>query len=146
MRIRLLQRLVVLAAIAVIVSFHAARASAASPIYRCEVNGVKTFSDRPCAADSSEYVPDDQRVSTVKVEGVPSPALTRPAARSKAPAPGRGSIAADQLKHKEDCARIDRSLGEIRSKMRAGYDAKEGQRLRDRQRKLTLDRRGMKCK
>src|SRR5688572_2697192 len=146
MRIRLLRRLVVLAAIAVIVSFHAARASAASPIYRCEMNGVKTFSDRPCAADSSEYVPDDQRVSTVKVEHVAAPIQPRPAKRAKRSAPGKSSIAADQLKHKEDCARIDRSLGEIRSKMRAGYDAKEGERLRDRQRKLTLDRRGMKCK
>jgi hypothetical protein len=146
MRIHYLDQFIARPAIALIVSLYAASAIGASPIYRCEVSGVTTFSDRPCSAESSVYVPDDQRVSTVKVEGVPSPALTRPAARSKAHARGRGSIAADQFKHKEDCARIDRSLGEIRSKMRAGYDAKEGERLRDRQRKLTLDRRGMKCK
>jgi Domain of unknown function (DUF4124) len=146
MRIRLLQRFIALAAIALIVSFHAASAIAASPIYRCELSGVTTFSDRPCSAEFSEYVPDEQRVSTVKVEGVPGPTQSRPATRSKGSAPGNGSIAADQLKRKEECARITRSLGEIRSKMRAGYDAKEGERLRERQRKLTLDRRAKKCK
>ena len=145
MRIRLLQSFIAPPVIALIVSSYAASAIAASPIYRCEVSGVTTFSDRPCSAESSVYVPDDQRVSTVKVEGVPSPALTRPTARSQAHAPGKGSIATDQLKHKEDCARIDRSLGDIRSKMRAGYDAKQGERLRERQRKLTLDRREKKC-
>lgn len=145
MRIRLRQRFTALPATALIVSLHVVSASAASPIFRCEVSGVTTFSDRPCAADSSEYVPDDQRVSTVKAEHVSAPTQTRPVTRRKSSVPGKGSIAADQLKHKEECARIDRSLGEIRSKMRAGYDAQEGERLRERQRKLTLDRRGKKC-
>ncbi len=144
MRIPLLQRFIALTATALIVSLHAASASAASPIYRCEVDGVTTFSDRPCAADSSEYVPDDQRVSTVKVEQ--GPTQTRPATHRKSNAAAKGSIAADQLKQKEECARIERSLGDIRSKMRAGYDGKEGERLRERQRKLTLDRREKKCK
>jgi hypothetical protein len=146
MRIRLLHPFIALPGTALIVSLHPASASAASPIYRCEVSGVTTFSDRPCAADSSEYVPDDQRVSTVKVEHVAAATQTRPATRAKGSAPAKGSIAADQLKHKEECARIDRSLGDIRSKMRAGYDGKEGERLRERQRKLTLDRREKKCK
>jgi hypothetical protein len=146
MRIRLLQPFFALAVIVLIVSFYVATSIAASPIYRCEVSGVTTFSDRPCAADSSEYLPDDQRVSTVKVEHVAAATQTRPATRAKSSAPGKASIAADQLKHKEDCARIDRSLGDIRSKMRAGYDGKEGERLRERQRKLTLERRGKKCK
>jgi hypothetical protein len=145
-RIRLLQLSIALPATALVVSFHVATASAASPIYRCVVSGVTTFSDRPCAADSSEYVPDDQRVSTVKVEHVAPPTLARSATRAKGSAPGNASIAADQLKHKDECARIDRSLGDIRSKMRAGYDGKEGERLRERQRKLTLDRREKKCK
>ena len=68
MRMRILQPFIVLPAIVLIVSFPVAAAIAASPIYRCELNGITTFSDRPCAADSSEYVPNDQRVSTVKVE------------------------------------------------------------------------------
>ena len=146
MRIGLLQWFIAVPATTLIASLHVATAIAASPIYRCEVSGITTFSDRPCAADSSEYVPDDQRVSTVKVEHVPAATQTRPATRAKRSAPGKTSIAADQLKHKEECARIDRSLGEIRSKMRAGYDAKEGVRLRERQRKLTLDRREKKCR
>ena len=146
MQVRLPQRFVAVPAIALIASFHVAVALAASPIYRCELSGVTTFSDRPCATDASEYVPDDQRVSTVKVEGTPGPMQARPATRSKGRAPGSDSIAADQLKLKEVCARIDRSLGEIRSKMRAGYEVKEGERLKQRQRKLVLDRREKKCR
>jgi hypothetical protein len=145
MRICLLQRFIALPATALMVSLQVAGASAASPIFRCEVSGVTTFSDRPCSAESTEYVPDDQRVSTVTVEHAAAPTQTRPARRAERSAPSKSSIAADQLKHKEECARIDRSLGEIRSKMRAGYDGKEGERLRERQRKLTLDRRGKKC-
>lgn len=146
MWIRLLRRCIALPAIGLIVTFHAASAPAASAIYRCELDGVITFSDRPCAADALEYVPDDQRVSTVKVEGISDSGQARPAARSKGRASSKGSIAADQLKLKEECARIDRSLSDIRSRMRAGYDAKEGERLKQRQRKLVLDRREKKCR
>lgn len=143
---RILQRFIVLPAAALTLSFHSAAAIAATPIYRCELSGVTTFSDRPCAADSSEYIPDDQRVSTVKVEHVAAATQPRPATRAKGSAPGKSSIAKDQLKHKEECARIDRSLSEIRSKMRAGYDGKKGESLRESQRKLTLDRRQKKCR
>ena len=146
MRIQFLQRFFGPFAIAVILSSDAATPIAATAIYRCEVGGVTTFSDRPCSAEAAEYVPDAQRVSTVNVERASDPSRPRPEPRSKGRAHAKGSIASDQLKLKEECARIVRSLQEIRSKMRAGYDAREGERLKDRQRKLTLDKREKKCR
>lgn len=119
---------------------------AASTIYRCESSGVITFSDRPCSTAAVKYVPDEQRVSTVKVEPASGPSPVRSVTRSKARAPDGNSIAAEQLKLKGECARVDRSLREIRSKMRAGYDAREGERLRSRQSKLMRDRREKKCR
>ena len=146
MRIQILRRFFGSLAIAVILSFDAATAIAATPIYRCEVSGVTTFSDRPCSPEAAEYVPDGRRVSMVNVERASDPSHARPEPRSQGRPRAKGSIAADQRKLKEECARIARSLGEIRSKMRAGYDAREGERLKDRQRKLTLDRREKKCR
>ena len=50
-----------------------------------------------------------------------------------------------QEKRAENCARYARSLKEIRSKMRAGYSAKEGERLRLRQEKLRDSQRSSRC-
>jgi hypothetical protein len=119
------------------------RALAESAVFRCVVNDVVTFYDRPCGDDAKTYEPDDARFSTVTA----APA-SKPAASPRAAKPKRiksGSIAADQMKHADTCARIDRSLRDIRSKMRAGYDAKQGERLNERQRKLNQQRRDERC-
>jgi hypothetical protein len=119
------------------------RAVAESTVFRCVVNDVVTFSDRPCGDDAKTYEPDDARFSAVT-----APPTSKPAASLRAAKPKRiksGSIAADQMKHAESCARIDRSLRDIRSKMRAGYDAKQGERLNERQRKLNQQRRDERC-
>ncbi len=120
-------------------------AHANATIYRCEVAEVTTFSDRPCGAESTTYVPDVTRVSTydAPVAGkVSKPA--RPSARKRIAV--RSSIAADQTKHAEQCGRIHASLRDIRAKMRAGYNAKQGERLRDRKAKLEQRRRTQRCR
>lgn len=43
------------------------------------------------------------------------------------------------------CAKLDQSLRDVRSKMRAGYGVKEGERLKARQRQLAGQRRMQKC-
>ena len=45
-------------------AFGAESARASATIYRCEVDGVATFSDRPCGDQSSAYEPDAALVST----------------------------------------------------------------------------------
>jgi hypothetical protein len=118
--------------------------NAAAEIYRCEIAGVATYEDRPCSANAARYVPDAARINTYAPPPVRSdapPGSHKPRRRG---AP-RASIAAEQRKHAEECRRIEDSLRDIQSKMRSGYNAKEGERLRARKAKLAERRRAHKC-
>ena len=114
-----------------------------SAVYRCVVDEVVTFSDRPCDAEAKHYTPESEWVSMVDVTKS-STTPSRAAARKPARAPG-ASIAAAQAKHKEECARMEESLREVRSKLRAGYDVKQGERLKERNRKLNAQLRAKRC-
>lgn len=119
-------------------------ALADAKVFRCEVNDVVTFSDRPCGPDAQVHEPDGTRVSVFAAP----PIAKRSSLSAKTPrrdTKQSDAIAMLQAKHKERCTRIERSLNDIRSKMRAGYDVRQGERLRDRQRKLTQQRRDEKC-
>lgn len=114
-----------------------------SAVYRCVVEQVVTFSDRPCDAEAKRYTPESEWVSTVEVSKPPTTPRrvpTRQVARAQT-----SSIAAAQAKHKEECARMEEALREVRSKLRAGYDVKQGQRLKARDRKLNADLRSKRC-
>jgi hypothetical protein len=50
-----------------------------------------------------------------------------------------------QAKHAAECRRIHESLSAVRDKMRAGYNAKQGERLKERERKLNESRREKHC-
>jgi hypothetical protein len=132
------------AALLAVFLFGLAPVAASPPIYRCEINGVMTFSDRPCGAQSTAYEPEAARVSTYDASPVPKEAA-RARLQSNRSAATRSSIAADQLKRAEQCERIRTGLREIRSKMRAGYNAKEGERLKARYSKLNEQRRAERC-
>ena len=122
-----------------------AESARSATIYRCSVDGVATFSDRPCGDRSSAYEPDAALVSTYTA---PSTSVAPDRARRSSPRPiARGSsIAAVQAKRAEECQRIQASLRDIRSRMRAGYNAKEGERLRARQERLEDQRRSQRCR
>jgi hypothetical protein len=114
-------------------------------IYRCEVDGVTTYQDRPCDRDSVQYEPDAARVSSY----APPAAAADPvnAARKPRRRPVAGaSIAQAQAKRAEECRRIAASLQEIKAKTRAGYNAKEGERMRARKAKLDDRRRAHRCR
>ena len=117
----------------------------ADTIYRCEHEGVATFSDRPCGADAQTYQPDVSRVSEFKAV----PATLSEYAQSKNVQVNHSrsepSIAEMQAKHAAECRRIRDSLGAVRDKMRAGYNAKQGERLKERERKLNESRRAKRC-
>jgi hypothetical protein len=117
---------------------------AGRPIYRCNSDNGVTFSDRPCAAAAEVYASATplNTFEPPKVEPRPRPAATnRP--REAAGFDGQRN---DQAKLAEKCQRIQQSLRDIRSKMRAGYTAREGERLRERQAKLEEQRRSAKCR
>ncbi len=120
-----------------------AEAAAAPTIFRCVENDVVAYSDRPCGPSASEYEASDSRISILEVT---PPSRTKPVRIKPKPTKTDSvSIATNQVEHARDCAKIERSMRDIRSKMRAGYDAKEGERLKDRERTLTAQHRDLRC-
>ena len=114
-------------------------------VYRCTVGGVTTYSDRPCAPEAVPYQPDTSRVSTY--DPPPASRVTAPAEPPrKSPTRRRDTSGADQVRHAAACDRIRNSLRDVAERMRAGYDVKQGERLRERKAKLEQQRRGQKCR
>jgi hypothetical protein len=120
-------------------------ATGQSQVFRCTMDGVTTFSDRPCGTDAEAYEPDDALMSTFEAPPAPVAPKSPPKRPAREPRRNDASIAIAQAKHAETCARIERSLRDIRSKMRAGYDAKQGERLNERHRKLSAQKREQRC-
>ena len=120
-------------------------AAAGGSLYRCTLAGVTTYSDRPCAPDAVLYEPDTARISTY---APPPVGQTVPPAKPPASSPRRGRASGneDQVRHAAACERIRNSLKDIAAHMRAGYDAKQGERLRERKTKLEQQRRAQKCR
>lgn len=134
-------------ACSIVLAWAVAVASAAyadDPIFRCKVDGVTTFSDRPCGNESTSYSPATERVSTYEAPPVSKDAVR--AVKKPKKRVARSSIAEDQRKHAEECRRIEASLREIRSKQRAGYSAKEGERLKARVQILNERRKAKRCR
>jgi len=135
-----------LAALALIAYGSTAAASNSAPqIFRCELQGRPVFSDRPCAsAPSTEVVlptinsyhadaPQSRSGNSSKIKG-----QSRPAKEAE-------SIAAEQQRAKQRCQRLADQLVNIEHTMRTGYTAKQGERLRERQRQLEQRRRTERC-
>lgn len=136
-------------AFALAVAMHSAAVLAQAPpartLYRCTVAGVTTFSDRPCAADAVPYLPDTTRISTYD-----PPPTSRAAASAQpqrtAPARRRASGGEDQVRHAAACERLRNGLRDIAARMRAGYNVKQGEQLRERKTRLEQQRRAQKCR
>ena len=114
-------------------------------VYRCTVGGVTTYSDRPCAPEAVPYQPDTSRVSIYDPPPVDQ-ALDNDKPLRKSPSRRRGASDTDQVRHAAACDRIRNSLRDIAARMRAGYDGKQGERLRERKAKLEQQRRAQKCR
>jgi hypothetical protein len=115
----------------------------ATSIYKCELDGVVTFSDRPCGNEIEPHTLDQTAMNTYEAPAVAVDKQRRVAA----PAKKRSPVRADRSEAKRvaSCARYARRMKEIRSKMRSGYSAKEGEQLRLRQEQLREDQRAAKC-
>jgi hypothetical protein len=116
----------------------------AETIYRCEGPDGLVFSDRPCAADAAVHTADGAHVTFYDAPPI-SERASEPRSRASTAKSARKSSAAD-AKHQKACARLDRSLREVRTKLRTGYGVKEGERLKARQRQLAERRRLEKCR
>jgi hypothetical protein len=119
----------------------------ASAIYRCEKEGVVTFSDRPCDAAARQYAPDASRISTYDAPVVQASETRRKQKKPRKPqGSARGSAVNSQAQRAAACDRIRNALKDIRARMRAGYSAKEGERLREREQTLQARWRTDKCR
>lgn len=121
--------------------------SGAQPaIYRCAGAGGVVYTDRPCESGANPHEVDNSRITVYT--------LTPAAERASAPTPTKQSKgrraqpgrAADPAEHRTKCAKLEQGLRDVRSKMRSGYGAKEGERLKARQRQLNERRRAQKCR
>jgi hypothetical protein len=115
-------------------------------VYRCTIQDVTVFSDRPCEPAAARYEPDTSRVSTYSPPppGGPSPQAAQPP-RTRRGRPA-AAAAAEQARHAAECEQIRTGLKHIAARMRAGYSASEGERLLQRKAKLEGQRRAKKCR
>lgn len=130
-----------------------AAASGAQPaIYRCVDAGGVVYTDRPCEGGADPHKIDDSRVTVyASPPGAGSSATANVGkakagkAKPKTDKRSKAGRAADADRHRARCAKLDQGLRDVRTKMRAGYGAKEGERLQARQRQLNQQRRMQKC-
>lgn len=113
----------------------------ASTVYRCERDGVPTFSDHPCDANAVPHVSSQQINTYTPPALVSSKSPARRAARATRSANGKA-----EERRLQECAHLQAGLQEIRSHMRRGYGVSEGERLRERQAKLQSRRREQHCR
>jgi hypothetical protein len=125
--------------------------SADRTIYRCVLAGVTTFSDRPCGESIEIHSLESSTTVTPAVPKSGATAsvseLTQDAAKPVRAAP---AARANSPNHKDsrarECVRLDAELRRLRARMRAGYRAAEGDRLRERQRTANARRRELQCR
>jgi hypothetical protein len=129
--------------IGLLIFVHATGAQPA--IYRCDGAGGVVYTDRPCESGANPHEVDDSRVSVY----TPSPVTPRASASTPTKQPkskrAKTGRAVDPAEQQAKCAKLKEGLRDVRSKMRSGYGAKEGERLKERQRQLNERRRAQKC-
>ena len=120
-------------------------AEAQNSIYRCTGEAGTVYSDRPCADAADIYEINDSRVTVYTPAAANEQPPTKAAAKATKAKPAKRARLPDPAEHRLTCAKISQSLRDVRTKMRTGYGAKEGERLKLRQRQLDQRRRSEKC-
>jgi hypothetical protein len=128
--------------------------SATAKIFRCEVDGRVTFSDRPCGGPLDEVAigpvntfkaidsdPSQKPPSTLGVPNANGPKIASGTA---------GSMAAEQLRQKQQeqqrCQQLSSRLEDLQAKLRSGYTAKQHNSLQQRRRRLEEQIRQSRCR
>jgi len=117
----------------------------AETIYRCASADGLIYSDRPCAADAEVHEADASRVTVYDAPSI-SKRASEPRPKAKSVSRSVQKSAAAYAKHQANCAKLNQSLSEVRTKLRTGYGVKEGERLKARQRQFAERRRAEKCR
>jgi hypothetical protein len=117
-----------------------------APIYRCTDQGGTVYTDRPCGENAAPHEIDDSRVTVYTPASEGSRAATTTSAKPTKAKRAKAARLPDPAKHEATCAKLEQGLRDVRTKMRTGYGAKEGERLKERQRQLDRRRRTEKCR
>jgi hypothetical protein len=117
-------------------------------VYECVVAGQKVYSDQPCGDDAREKAvivsrPDAENAARARYLTQQAQSPTRydgnPAASAAVSTRSGSAMQANR------CAAIDQQIDWINARMRQGYRAYEGERLRDSLRALKSDRYDLRC-
>ncbi len=117
----------------------------AGTIYRCESATGLIYSDKPCAADAVVHEGDGSRVTVYDAPSI-SERASEPRPKAAIASKSLRKSAATYAKRQANCAKLNQSISEVRTKLRTGYGVKEGERLKARQRQLGERRRAEKCR
>lgn len=109
----------------------------AASVYQCVINGERVFSDQPCAKDAEQReIAESNRMNAQD---------TRIMDKHESPAKRRNDAADDIDKKKMACNKLREQQSAIKSQMRTGYTAKQGEQLRTRLDKLNEKYGAQKC-
>ena len=120
-----------------------AASTGAPAVYRCEIEGVPTFSDRPCAADAVAHRIEGDAVSTYEP---PAVGVTRPSPKPTKRKGHKDGSEVDLAKQRQTCDRLKQRLDDVRAHYRSGYSAAEGERLKARETRLKEQLRSARCR
>src|SRR6267154_5939256 len=118
-------------------------------VYQCTLDGQRAFSDQPCGTDSkARDIAAPNRMDASELgdaahhERAAAARVTRRVDRDAAFDSNADKTNADKNSR---CATIANDKERITARMRAGYSGKEGERLRDRLRKVDSDYFELRC-
>lgn len=112
----------------------------AATVYECVVGAQRVFSDQPCAQDAVQReIAEPNRMA--------GPGVTHDmSAASRKTAPKRSDAANDEVvQRKARCNKLRAQQRAIQEQMRSGYNAAQGERLRQRAQALTADYVAQRC-
>jgi hypothetical protein len=123
--------------------FTAMEAFGSDSIFRCTIDGRTVLTDRP--SDAMNCQPLNAPTSNTFTPAPVSRTVSKPDAAPRPRAVEHDSIAADQLKAKQRCERLEQRLDQVADKMRSGYTVKQGEKLRAQKEQLEVSRRIERC-
>jgi len=128
---------------------------ASDAIYRCIAEGRTVLTDRPRNDDCQLLTAPSSNIfksEPAAGKAAQSSTLSQPHSQSKAGQMAKTSAshddesAAERLKAKQRCERIEQRLNEIADKMRSGYTVRQGETLRMQRERLEASRRIERCR
>jgi hypothetical protein len=106
--------------------------ASASQIYECRINGQRVFSDQRCAAEATQHEMSQSNTMNAREAAIGYHSTTTTSTKRKSP-PDEVDV---NTKRQARCEKLRNDKSTLTSRLRAGYNVKQGERLRDHLRKV----------